>query len=141
MILRRTRSISRRAFVRGIMAIPVAGAAALVIRSALGPGRPVTPARRLASIVSHRESAASVGREVLRLRPAEADASALLAALAASVPDLPRLLAEGSDDELRVAVDGASRRDFAEAGDGLIRINGWIASLTEARVCAIVAVA
>jgi hypothetical protein len=141
MIPRRTPSISRRAFVRGALGLAVAGAAASVGGGVVGPGRPVAPARRLASIVSHRESAAVVGREFLRLRPGEADVGVLLAALGASVPDLARLLVEASDNDLRAALDAASRRDFAEAGNGLIRVRGWIASLTEARICAIVALA
>ena len=135
-----SRSISRRAFVRGAVGLAVAGVAAIG-GGAFWLGRPVSPARRLASIVSHRESAAAVGREVLRQRPAEADLGVLLAALGASVPDFPRLLAQAGDDDLRAALDAASRRDFAEAGDGLIRIHGWIASRTEARVCAIIPLA
>lgn len=136
-----TRSISRRAFVRGAVGLAVAGVAASAGGGALGLGRPVSPARRLASIVAHRESAAAVGREVLRQRPSEADVGVLLAALGASVPDLPRLLAHASDDVLRAALDAASRRDFAEAADGLVHVQGWIASRTEARICAIVALA
>ena len=136
-----TRSISRRAFVRGAIGLVVAGVAAGAGGSALGLARPAAPARRLAGIVSHHASVVAVGREVLRQRPAEADVGVLLAALGASVPDLPRLLAEGSDDDLRAALDGASRRDFAEAGDGLIRLQGWIASRTEARLCAIAVLA
>lgn len=138
---RRTPSISRRAFVRGAVGLAVAGVAATIGGGAVGIGKPVAPARRLASIVSHRESATAVGREVLRLRPGEADVDVLLSALGASVPHLARLLAEASDDELRAALDAASRRDFAEAGPGLIRVRGWVASLTEARICAIVALA
>lgn len=141
MIPTRFRSMSRRAFVQGTVALLVAGAAATVGGLTLGSAPPVRPARRLASVVAHRESAATVGREVLRLRPAEANLDLLLAALAASVPDLPRLLMEASDDDLRAALDAASRRDFAEASDGLIRVRGWIASVTEARICAIVALA
>jgi hypothetical protein len=138
---RRVPSISRRAFVRGAVGLTAAGVAAAVGGGLLGRGRPATPAQRLASIVAHRESAAAVGREVLRARPAEADLPILLAALGRSVPDLPRLLAQAGDDELRAALDTASRRDFAEAGDGLIRVQGWVASRTEARLCAIVALA
>ena len=139
MIPMRHRTMSRRAFVQGTAALLVATTAAAVGGLALGSARPLPPARRLASVMTHRESAATVGREVLRLRPAEANVDVLLAALAASVPDLARLLAQSSDDELRAALDAASRRDFAEASDGLIRVQGWVASVTEARVCAIAA--
>jgi hypothetical protein len=139
---RRFRAISRRSFVRGALGLTAAaGLAAAAGGSLLGRSLPASPAQRLASIVAHRESAVAVGREVLRVRPAEADIPVLLAALGASVPDLPRLLDQGSDDELRVALDRASRRDFAAAGDGLVRVQGWVASRTEARVCAIIALA
>lgn len=141
MIPTRSRSISRRAFVQGTAALLVAGAAATVAGRNLGSARSVSPARRLASLVTNRDSAATVGREVLRIRPAEADVGVLLAALAVSVPALPSLLSEASDDDLRAALDAASRRDFAEAGDGVIRVRGWLASVTEARICAIVALA
>jgi hypothetical protein len=137
----RTRPISRRAFVRGAIGLAVAGVAASLGGTAIGLGRPVSPARRLAGIVSHRDSVVAVGREALRQRPAEADVGVLLAALCASVPDLTRLLAEGSDDDIRAALDSASRRDFAQAGDGLVRLQGWVASRTEARLSAIAVLA
>ncbi len=137
----RSRSMSRRAFVRGAAALVVAGAAAAIGGPTVWSAQPVQPARRLASVVTHRDCAATVGREVLRLRPAEANVGLLLAALAASVPDLQRLLSEASDNDLRAALDAASRRDFAEATDGMIRVRGWMASVTEARICAIVALA
>jgi hypothetical protein len=69
----------------------------------------------------------------------ERDASGLLSGLAGSVPDLSGLLRDGSDDDVRAALDGARRHDFATRGSGLMRIDGWVVARTEARACALIA--
>jgi hypothetical protein len=69
----------------------------------------------------------------------ERDASGLLSGLAESVPDLSGLLRDGSDDDVRAALDAARRHDFATRSSGLMRIDGWVVARTEARACALIA--
>jgi hypothetical protein len=65
----------------------------------------------------------------------------LLAGLAASVPDLDAVLRHGTDDDVRAALDVARRREFAARAPDVIRIDGWVVARTEARACALIALA
>jgi hypothetical protein len=89
----------------------------------------------------HRDGAARVGRAALDAGAVEPDVRGLLAGLGESVPNLADVLREGSDDDLRAALDDARRRDFADRAGGLTRVEGWVVARTEARVCALVALA
>jgi hypothetical protein len=48
-------------------------------------------------------------------------------------------LSESADDELRVLLDHKMRRDFAD--EKVVQLQGWILSVTEARLCALMALA
>lgn len=78
-----------------------------------------------------RFSASHIGREYLRLVPAEADASWLASVLSIGLPtDAMTDLAF-----LRNSLEFRQRADF-DAGD-VVNVDGWILSRTEARLCAI----
>lgn len=133
--------VSRRRFLEGAAALTVAAGLGGLRLATLGASPSTDLVQRLASLLTHRSSAAAFGREVLRERPGEASAAVLLAGLRSTVPDLDRLVREGSDDDLRAAMEAASRRDFASGGDAILRVRGWVVATTEARLCALAAVA
>jgi hypothetical protein len=88
-------------------------------------------------LFSNHESACAVGREYLRLLPArEANAEQLLHLLHGA--DGAQFTATNSA-ELRVLVREAQRSDFAEGRT--VMVDGWILSRTEARLCALAALA
>jgi hypothetical protein len=139
------RPISRRTFLRRSAWIVVAGAASVVGAGAasglLRFGPAPTAGARLAASLMHGEGAARVGRAALASGLVEHDARGLIAGLTSAVPDLDALLRDGTDDDIRAALDVARRRDFASRGAGVIRIGGWVVAATEARACALVALA
>ena len=139
----RRRTFSRRGLLRMAAWLGVAGAGSAAVRAAapfgLGGGAPLDPGRRVVAAISHPEGAARVGRIALATGLVEQDARALLLALGDAVPDLKRVLQDGSEDDIRAALDSARRRDFAEHGDGVMLLRGWVLARTEARVCALVA--
>jgi len=46
-----------------------------------------------------------------------------------------------TDDDIRTALDIARRLEFAAHGADVIRIDGWVVARSEARVCALIALA
>ncbi|HEX2754085.1 MAG TPA: hypothetical protein VHM48_01405, partial [Candidatus Limnocylindrales bacterium] len=100
-----------------------------------------SPGARLASVLAHSDSAARIGRAALAGGFVERDVRGLLAGLAGSIPDLDALLRDGGDDDVRAALDVARRREFAAPGAAVLRIDGWIVAPTEARACALIALA
>jgi hypothetical protein len=139
------REMSRRAFL--VRSAWLAGAAGLAVAfggsasGVLGFGRAASPGARLAAALPHSEGAARVGRAALASGLVERDAAGLMAGLADAVPNLSGLLRDGTDDDVRAALDVARRYDFAGRGPGLIRIDGWVVARTEARACALIALA
>jgi hypothetical protein len=139
------RGISRRTFLVRSAVLAIAGAISVAVGGSasgvLGFGRVTTPGARLAAALPHGEGAARVGRAALASGLVERDVSGLVAGLAAAIPDLSVLLRDGSDDDVRAALDAARRHDFAGRGPGLMRIDGWVVARTEARACALIALA
>jgi len=137
--------MSRRAFlVRSARVAIAAGAAVALGGSAAGVlrfGGAASPGARLAAALPHGDGAARVGRAALASGLVERDVRGLMTGLATAVPDLSGLLRDGSDDDVRAALDAARRHDFATRGSGLIRIEGWVVARTEARACALIALA
>jgi hypothetical protein len=86
----------------------------------------------LTSIMQHRRSAAVIGRSYLRTFPADASLNRLLAGLAAD--GLAKVWL-GSPMRLRAAVAHRIRSDFLHRRT--VKIDGWVLSLTEARLCAL----
>jgi hypothetical protein len=125
---------SRRGFLVGLGAV-----ASWAIAGTTAQSGHVTT-RRLLAMFRQTDSAAAIG---LRLAPRHSSAPAGAAMLARRVAeelafpagDIDRL----SDAELRTAVDRLVRNDFAQGR--IVRVDGWILSLTEARLCALAALA
>lgn len=113
------------------------GSAAGLLR--FGPS--AAPGARLAAALPHSDGAVRVGRAALAGRLVEDDVRGLMAGLSATIPDLDRLLRDGSDADIRAALDIARRREFAAHGGGVLRIDGWVVARTEARTCALIALA
>jgi hypothetical protein len=88
----------------------------------------------LTSIMQHRQSARAIGRSYLRASPAEASISRLLASLAADGLAKVRL---GPPMTLRAAAAHCIRNDFLQRRT--VKVDGWVLSLTEARLCALCA--
>lgn len=137
--------MSRRTFLIQSALFAIAAAASVAVAgSAAGVlpfGHAATPGARLAAALPHGDRAARVGRAVLATGLVERDVGGLMAGLAETVADLSGLLRDGSDDDVRAALDAARRHDFAVRGSGLMRIDGWVVARTEARACALVALA
>jgi hypothetical protein len=137
--------MSRRMLLQRAILVAIAGAASVVgLGSATGLlrfGRPSAPGARLAAVLAHSDGAARLGRAALAGGHVERDVPGLLAGLSGSVPDLHALLRDGSDDDVRAALDLARRREFAAHDASVIRIDGWVVARTEARACALIALA
>jgi hypothetical protein len=137
--------ISRRTFLHRGALLTIAAAGSVLIGGSvaglLGFGRAASPGARLAAALAHGDGAARIGRAALASDLVERDVRGLMAGLVEAIPDLADLLRDGSDDDIRAALDAARRRDFVTRGSGLLRVGGWVVARTEARACALVALA
>lgn len=126
---------------RRFLAASLAGIGLLALRSVPLPGRlataaaPPLPAARLATLFAHAPSAHAVGRVYLRQVPAEGDAQALARLIADSLGTDAGALARMSDGALRHAIARRIRQDFAD--DRITSVDGWLLSVTEARLSAV----
>jgi hypothetical protein len=92
---------------------------------------------RLAGLFEHRASARAIGREYLRVAPAEAGRGTLVSLVAESLPGGAATLTSAGDDELREALRKCTVRDFEL--QRTVELKGWVLSRTEARLCALTA--
>lgn len=103
---------------------------ALLLPALAGSARPRERNRgtrgALASLLPHAASAAAVGARYLRDHPEERDAAL---PLASAPPREPRAQAR-----LRRQLRRESARDFQRGA--VVRVDGWVLSRTEARLCA-----
>ncbi|WP_207477054.1 hypothetical protein [Arenibaculum pallidiluteum] len=135
--------IGRRALL-GTAVVGAAAAATVRIGTAATPiGMAGAPAeevltRRLGGLLTRRASAVRVGRAFLEIEPGEADPRILARALAGGHPGGAAALAGLPDADLAEIVAESCRRDF-ERGD-TVRLDGWVLSRTELRLCALSAV-
>jgi hypothetical protein len=120
----------------------LAALAAGIVGAAIGlrlywPGGNITrEARRFAGILRHPDSAAWLGRFYLEVNPREADAALLVRLIgAARGPALPPVSA-ANDEALRADLNERIRNDFIYGNT--VAVDGWLLSLTEARLCALV---
>jgi hypothetical protein len=126
--------VTRRTFIAGLVA-GIAGAA-LGLRLYWSGGSAAREARRLAGVLQHPDSAALLGRLYLDGNPREADAARLLTLIGASPgPALPPVSA-ATNEALRARLEERIRNDFIN-GD-TVAVDGWLLSITEARLCALV---
>jgi len=128
----------RRAFIATITAAATALFAGRP--SGAAPPRPLhADAARLLEAFRQRESAAAVGRAYLATRPEERDAPRLAGAVSRDLRDGGCDPATGDRADLRRAVSGRVRQDFADGRT--VTVDGWVLSRTEARLCALAALA
>jgi len=120
----------------------LAALAAGIVGAAIGvrlywPGGNVTrDARRFAGMLRHPDSAAWLGRFYLEVNPREADAALLVTLIgAARGPALPPA-SPSADEALRADLEERIRNDFIYGNT--VSVDGWLLSLTEARLCALV---
>ncbi len=93
---------------------------------------------RLGRLLPHQQSARAVGLEYLRAAArANPTADDLVDLLANDVAGGHHTLRSASDGELRKQLALRSQQDFAE--ERTVALDGWVAALTEARLCAIAA--
>ena len=124
---------------RGFLALSAVGA---VATASLRPWRSLVEVRtptlpvRLAGLVRDQQSAAEVGAAYLAGAPAERSTRVLVHHLRAAIE--PAGAVPDRDRALRLVLDAAVRRDF-ELG-ATCRVDGWVLSLTEARLAALTAV-
>ena len=124
---------------RMLAALTAAGVALIGMRAArAADDTDAALGARLAALPRHGASAAAIGRAYLRLTPEEA-ATPLLAALVAANTASPARLLAARDGELRRILAAAQREDF-RAGR-TVSVRGWMLSRTEARLCALAALA
>jgi hypothetical protein len=116
----------------------LAGLAAGIVAAAIGlrlywPGGDVTrEARRLADMLRHPDSAARLGRFYLEVNPREADAALLVTLISPALPPA----SPSADEALRADLEERIRNDFIYGNT--VAVDGWLLSLTEARLCALV---
>lgn len=132
--------MDRRTFLQWLTAVAVAPILRqleqLGISDGQRDGSTVAIAQRLIQAVDHRGSARAVGRAYVATRPPERTLQRVLTALTADrFP--PRMVLRADPQTLRVRVREALRDDFARGRT--VSVHGWVLSLTEARLCALVA--
>jgi len=96
-----------------------------------------TAAARLLAVLGRPDSAAAVGRAYLASHPAAADRDGLAARLDQAVRCQNCDPARARTDQLRAALAGQIRADFAAAR--VVMVEGWVLSESEARLCGLAA--
>ena len=100
-------------------------------------GRGVTAADRLVAVLGRPASAAVVGRAYLAAHPAEAKRDWLAERLSADLRCHDCHPARSDAGRLRAGLARQLRADFGQSR--VVRVDGWVLSLTEARLCALAA--
>jgi hypothetical protein len=125
--------LTRRTVLAGLAAVIVG--AAIGVRLYWSRDSATREAVRLAGVLKHPDSAARLGRLYLDDAPLEADAKRLVTRLGVSGPTMPPISA-ATEEALRASLDARIRNDFIN-GD-TVSVGGWLLSITEARLCALV---
>jgi len=130
------RATGRRTFLARLLAAGGVAALARPGRALAGIGG-IPGGDALGRVVRVPESARVVGRAYLRREPAEANAARLRERILADLGLDADAAAASADRELRERLRHRVRADFA-AGR-IVKLDGWILSLTEVRLSALVA--
>jgi len=92
-------------------------------------------ALKLANVFGNKKSAGVVGRAYLRSRLAESNISWLLEELLPANPEVYNSLQASSLTQLKLYLLERRREDFRH--NQVVNVDGWILSITEARLCAL----
>lgn len=125
---------TRRTFLAGL-ATGIVGAA-IGLRLYWSSGSATREAMRLAGVLRHPDGAALLGRLYLAESPREADAARLVALIGAALGPALKPVSAATDAALRAGLDERIRNDFI--GGDMVMVGGWLLSITEARLCALV---
>ncbi len=137
--MRKARGMNRREF----LVVSLGGACAVFLQArrsrttTAGLPRQDLLRARLSGLLRHTDSARIVGREYLHRYPQEATVPVLLGLIAAEGTGGQAALSKVADAELRALLDHEMRRDFSD--EKVVQLQGWILSVTEARLCALMA--
>lgn len=117
-----------------------AGATALVVafrpwRVLVETASAAAPPERLAGLFRDPESARRIGRAYLRQTPGEAKTGLLAGLVTADLPGGVTGISGLSEAELRERLSRQMVDDFAQGRTATVQ--GWVLSLTEARLCAL----
>jgi hypothetical protein len=126
---------SRRTFLAGLAA-GIVGAAIGLRRYWSGGGAGRDAALRLAGVLRHPDGAALLGRLYLAGHPQEADAARLATLIAAALDPALTPVSAATDTALRAGLEERIRTDFTRGE--MVAVGGWLLSVTEARLCALV---
>ena len=107
------------------------------VRAWLQPAAERSAGARLLAMLGRPDSAAAVGRAFLAGHPAEADRGRLAARLEQALRCQDCDPAQDRVERLRAALARQVRADFA--GARVVRVEGWVLSETEARLCGLAA--
>jgi len=130
---------------RHFLASALAGAVLLALGSRTPLPSDVAPApltraaTRLARLFPRGQSAHRIGRLYLRQAPSEDDAPALVHLIVASLSVPLDALHRLDDGAMRELIERRVRQDFADGRTA--SVDGWVLSVTEARLCAVAALA
>jgi hypothetical protein len=91
----------------------------------------------LANFFIHKESASSVGIEYLKCVPKEADVHTLVHLIFSTKSELRTELNKADTNKFRKLLLLQQRQDFEHGRT--VKVQGWILSETEARLCALAA--
>ena len=94
---------------------------------------------RFARLLNDRDSARVIGRAYLHEYARGADGDVLLGQILRDMAGGGGRIAWAGDEELKAAVEARIRQDFAD--DRVVKLEGWILSRTEARLCALTTLA
>ncbi len=125
---------TRRTILAGLAA-GVAGVA-IGLRLYWTGGSAARDAQRLAGLLRHADSAAPLGRLYLAGAPREADPARLVALIGAAQGPALTPISAATDEDLRAGLEERIRINFTSGAR--VAVGGWLLSITEARLCALV---
>jgi hypothetical protein len=98
-------------------------------------GRQSTLSVKLTGLLEHQDSARIVGSEYLARYPQEADAHVLQERIVVGFAGGYGVLASANESTIRKLIGDRVRQDFET--EQTVKLQGWILSVTEARLCAL----
>ncbi len=129
--------VGRRRVLTAVTCFALAPLGVFLGRYSVGTGQSRRDAvtDNLAQVLSNRTSVVRVGAAYLGTAPEDADPSIMIERMRRHGDALVRALETGSPGQVRRLVARDVREDFAQAR--IVKVDGWLLSQTEARLCAL----